>query len=271
MLPKDSTETWSRLIRVNKMTDEKSKDKRIVAVASIIVPLAVLLVSTITTRGNLSITLQHIMVVALVFLVLTNLYLVLGEPFIRFFKKMVVSMKDHYVIKKDFKKFSRFADRLEELFESRRTDNIPYALSNLQMNCQEFQDITPSLDDFRDLFVVFRDAVPKLRRNKKYFVVLIRWFESIVSVYNKCLVCKPVERVRRIPIDKVPAHIRELYTECKAVYDRFIQDYTIFAREVNAEFGEKIARDSFQIPKGLEQIIAKPPGVKQQISDGGNK
>ena len=91
----------------------------------------------------------------------------------------------------------------------------------------------------------------KLPITKDNFGLLINWFESIVNLCNEHLIRKPVERIRTIGRDEIPEHVRENYERCKAIYNRFMDDYMDFAKDINKQFAEKVARDYFQVPKGL--------------------
>jgi len=127
---------------------------------------------------------------------------------------------------------------------------IPYILKDLQNN-PKYPNILPWPQDFRSAFEVLHEAMGKLPRTKDNFRLLVKWFESIVNLCNEHLICKPVERIRTIGRDEIPEHVRENYERCKAIYDRFMDDYMDFAKDMNKQFAEKVARDYFQVPKGL--------------------
>lgn len=233
------------------MKDEK--DKRIVYTASIIGALVALLIVIITARTVFTpIIFNSIVVMLVVLIVIVNVWGILGEAFIMLFKKAVRAKREHFLAKKYFKKFNRFIDRFGELFEPRRSDNIPHVLNILQSEREEFREISPSIYDFNGLFIIFTDGIKKLRRNKKNFLLVIRWFESILNVYDKQLVCKPVERIRNLGRDKISEHIKEEYKKNREAYVRFIQDYVDFVKSMNKDFGRKVAlRDYFDLPKEL--------------------
>ena len=50
---------------------------------------------------------------------------------------------------------------------------------------------------------------------------------------------------------RISEDIKEECKEKKVPYVRFLLRYMEFAKGMNKKFGEKVARDYFQIPKGL--------------------
>lgn len=232
------------------MTDGKSKDKKTVPLISKIGPLAGLLAAAITVFSDLPIVLKYIIVVLLALITVVGIYAVFGQPIIKFVKKKAMAKRRRVLTKKYCKKFDRLVDRFGELINENHCDTIPYVLNDLQNN-SKYPNILPWPQDFRSAFDVFHDAMGKLPITKDNFLILVRWFESIVNLCNKHLICKPVEQIRTIGRDGIPKHVRENYERCKAIYDRFMDDYMDFAKDMNKQFAEKVARDYFQVPKGL--------------------
>lgn len=71
-----------------------------------------------------------------------------------------------------------------------------------------------------DIFFVFKEEADKRDKNKDSLVFLVGWFESILNLYNKQLICEPVKRIRGKVRDEIPEEIKEAYNKNKFVYDR---------------------------------------------------
>lgn len=244
-----------QLTQGKKMTDNKTNNERIVHITSMIGPLAGFVATIIATFSNLPTVIQYIMVLLLVMITVVSTYVVLGQWLTRLFKKTAKAIKHHFLTKKYFSDFSRFIDKLGKFLESRRCDNIPYILNKLKNNKPMLPDVSfPSVEYFCDLFVVLAEAVGKLRRDKENFLLLIRWFESILNAYDKICVCMPVDQIRIIlkqgRLD-ISEDIKQEYRKNKTVYDKFILEYMDFANRANKDFGEKVARNYFEVPKEL--------------------
>lgn len=233
------------------MTDEKSKDKRIVYTVSIICALVGLLIVVITAHSLFPpVMFQSIVAVLVVLIVFVNGYEVFGEWFINFLKKLGLARKHLALTKKYFGDFDKLVDRFGQLIIVNHCDTIVYILKNLGNN-PKYAHILPWPQNFRSVFDVFYEAKGKLPITKENFLLLVKWFESIVNLCNEHLICKPVERIRTIGRDEIPEQVREEYERCKAIYDRFIDDYMDFAKDMNKQFAEKVAREYFQVPKEL--------------------
>ncbi len=233
------------------MTDEEPKGKRIVYIATIVVALVGLLMVIIRARSIFpQIMFQSIVVVLVALIVVVNGYGIFGQSLIKFVKKKALAQKHRVLTKKYSKNFNRLVDRFGELIKENHTDTILYILNSLRSNTK-YAAILPSHQGFRRSFDVFYGSMGKLPITKDNFLILVRWFESIVNLCNEHLICKPVEQIRTIGRDEVPEQVREDYERCKAIYDRFIDDYMDFAKDMNKQFAEKVARDYFQVPKGL--------------------
>lgn len=218
------------------MMDTESKNNSIGDFVSIIVPLAGLLAAIIKAYGSWVIILQRSIAV---------LRSVLG-----FFKRSKQARKQQGLVNEYFKEFDKLVDKFRDLINPNHCDTILYILNNLRNNTK-YAHILPWPQDFRSAFDVFYEAKGKLPITKENFLLLIKWFESIVNLCNEHLICKPVERIRTIGRDEIPEHVKENYERCKAIYDRFMDDYMDFAKDMNKQFAEKVARDYFQVPKGL--------------------
>jgi len=239
------------------MKDEKASGKRIIAVAGIIGSLTAILLGMIAARDYFpTLLVQVVVVLLLVMIIFVYIYEIFGERLKASVRRIRKARNDRELAKKHFKRFNRFVDKLGELLEPRRCDNIPYALNRIQSREPVFSDILLfPVDDFRDLFVVFRDGIGKLRRDKEMFLFLIKWFESLLNTYNRLCICKPVERTRNIlrrHVAEIPEDIKDEYRQHKVAYDKFILEYMDFAKGINKDFGENVARDWFDMPKGLE-------------------
>lgn len=239
------------------MADEKLEGRRIVYTASIIGALVALLIVIIAAHSIFPpIMFQSIVVVLLGLIVVVNGWGMFGEQLKACVRRLRKARKERRLAKKHFKRFNWFVDKLGELLEPRRCDNIPYALNRIQSSEPVFSDILLlPVDDFRDLFVVFRDGIGKLRRDKEMFLFLIKWFGYLLNTYNRLCICKPVERTRNIlrrHVAGIPEDIKEEYRKHKVAYDKFILEYMDFAKGINKDFGKKVAREWFDMPKGLD-------------------
>ncbi len=232
------------------MMEAKSKDKKTVPLISKIGPLAGLLAAAITVFSNLPIMLQYIMVLLLALITFVSIYAVFGEPVIKFVKKKAMAKKHRILTKKYSENFNKLVDSFGEIINENHCDTIPHVLNNLQNN-PKYPNILPWPQDFRSAFDVLHVAMGKLPITKDNFLISVRWFESIVNLCNEHLICKPVERIRTIGREGIPEHVREDYERCKAIYDRVMDDYMDFAKDMNKQFAEKVARDFFQVPKVL--------------------
>jgi len=232
------------------MMDGKSKDKETLVLISKIAPLAGLVAAAITVFSDLPILLRYIIVVLLALITVVSIYAVFGQPLIKFIKKKGMAKKHRVLTKKYSKNFNRLVDRFGDLINENHCDTIPYILKDLQNN-PKYPNILPWPQDFGSAFDVCHEAMGKLPVTKDNFLILVGWFESILNLCNEHLICKPIEKIRRIGVDGITEHTREEYKRCKAIYDRFLYDYMDFAKDMNKQFAEKVARDYFQVPKGL--------------------
>jgi len=239
------------------MADEKLESKRIMYTASMVGALVTLLIVIIASRTIFpSIMFESIVVALMVLIIIVNGYGIFGEQIKASFRNIKKTRNETALSKKYFKRFSKFVDKLEELIEPRQCDNIPHTLSVIQSSESVFGDILfLSVDDFRDLFVVLRNVITELPRNRETFLLFLKWFGGLLNVYNRLCVCRPIERIRNIirqKTGKIPENIKEEYRQNKVAYDKFILEYRDFAKEINKNFGEGVAREWFEMPKGLE-------------------
>jgi len=234
------------------MMEGKSKDKEKLDLISKIAPLAGLLAAAITVFSDLPILLRYIIAVLLGLITVVSIYAVFGQTLIKFSKKRAMAKKHRVLTRKYFKNFNRLVDRFRERINDDHCDTIPYILKDLQNN-PKYPNILPWPQDFRSAVDVCHGAMGKLPVTKDNFLIMVGWFESIVNLCNEHLICKPVEEIRRIGQDVIPEHISEDYERCKALYDRFLDDYMDFAKEMNKKFGETVARYYFRVPKGLRK------------------
>jgi len=233
------------------MMDVKSKDKKTLPMVSIIGVLVGLLIVIITAHSLFPpIMFRSIVVVLVALIVVVNGYGVFGQTVIEFVKKKAIAKKLHVLTKKYSENFNKLVDRFGEIINENHCDTIPHVLNDLQNN-PKYPNILSCPQDFRSAFDVLHVAMEKLPITKDNFLILVRWFESIVNLCNEHLICKPVERIRTIGREGIPEHVREDYQRCKAIYDKFMDDYMDFAKDMNKQFAEKAARDFFQVPKVL--------------------
>lgn len=185
----------------------------------------------------------------------TFLILIFGllkPPFSAFIKKRRETRRVNALAKEHFKDFKNFTDRFGELLDQSRSDTITYALGELINRSQEFRNISfLSPQDLYNLFRYFKERLKRFDRTKEDFTLLVEDFGTILDLYNKLCVCKPVEEIRKLGRDKVDEPTKEEYTRRKGEYGRFIGNYIDFGKKLNDVFGERIFRDYFELPKDL--------------------
>jgi len=231
------------------MNESKSKEKSTGSKVSMIGPLAGLVAAIITVFSNLPAVLQYIMVLLLAMITVVSIYVVFGQQFIGFFKRTTMAVKHHFLAKKYFTEFNRFVDRLAELLKDNRYDNIPYVFIHLRNIPAEFNQLRSLMSDVGGLFAVFKDGMEKV--HVRDFELLIKWFESILRVYDRHLVFQPFQQIRNLYRDKLTEQDKEDYEKSRENYVRFLQDYTNFAKAINKDFAEEVAQDYFEQPGRL--------------------
>jgi len=245
--------------KVNKnedMSDEKTRDKRIVAIATIIGALTAILISMIAARDYFAPTFVNVVVIVLlVMIVIVNGYGIFGDKIIRCVKKVVKERRENKLANNRFNEFDRFMDKFGEFVEPRRCDNIVYTLTQIKNKEAVFSDILLlSAEYFNDIFIVLREAFQKSRRNKESLLLLIKCFEVLLNAYNKLYICEPVEQIRSIQKESkndITKERKEEYRKHKAIYDKFVIEYMDFAKVINKTFNERVARVYFERPKEL--------------------
>jgi len=231
------------------MNESKSKEKSTGSKVSMIGPLAGLVAAIITVFSNLPAVLQYIMVLLLAMITVVSVYVVFGQQFIGFFKRTTMAVKHHFLTKKYFTEFNSFVDRLAELLKENRCDNIPYVFIHLQEMPPEFNNPRSLMYDVGGLLAVFKEGIKKVYR--KDFRLLIKWFESILRVYNRQLVLQPFRQIRNFYRDKLTERDKEGYETSRENYVRFLQDYENFAKAINNDYGKNVAQDYFDKPGKL--------------------
>ena len=231
---------------------KKGKESNLVPLAVIMAALAGLLISIVTARASFHVYLYYLSVICLIVAIFSLLiYGFLAHPVYDFIKKRRVIRKHKNLAKKYFDEFKDFTERFGEFIESNRCDNIPYALRDLNSSV-EFRNISfLSTQDIHNLFYHFKERLKRFDRTKEDFTLLVKEFDTILDMYNKFCLCKPVEEIRRTGRDNVKEHTKEEYKKYKGVYERFIGAYTDFGKKLNKEFGERIFRKYFEMPKEL--------------------
>jgi len=236
----------------DQLSNNKPKDKKIGPIATIIGSLSGILITIIATHAYYPPSIFLCMVTGLllvIFLLIAFIFLV--PPIRKFVKKRRIAKKHNALAKRYFGDFEELINRFAQFVEPRHCDNISYVLNDLQTKKPEFQDISPSVDQVRDIFLIFEKEAAKRDKNKDSLVFLVRWFEYILNLYNKQLICEPVKRIRAKVRAEIPEEIKEAYKQNRFVYDRFICDYVDLARKMNKTFGERITREYFETPQEL--------------------
>ena len=233
---------------------EKSKDKGIVYMATIIVALIGLLITIIAAHSLFApLMFESIVGVLVVLIVTVTVYGVFGQRLIKFSKKRALAKKHRVLAQEYFKKFDRLVDRFRDLINEDHRDTIPFILRQLENGNPKYVNILPHPQNFKSAVDVCDGAKGKLPVTKDNFLILVGWFESIVNLCNEHLIRKPIEEIRRRGVDGIPEHISEDYGRCEVIYDRFLDDYMDFAKDMNNKFGETVARAYFEVPKGIRK------------------
>lgn len=224
------------------------KESKLVPLATIIGALAGILIIIVAAHASFPVYLYYTAVIFLLLAIFSLLfYGFLAHPIYNFIKKRREIRKHNALARKNFDEFKDFTDRFGELVEPNRGDNIPHALRDLNSS-QEFRNISVlSTQDIHNLFYHFKERLKCFDRTKEDFTLLVKEFDTILNMYNKFCLCKPVEEIRRIGRDKVNERTKEDYKRHKGVYERFIGNYTDFGKKLNKEFGERIFRDYFEM------------------------
>lgn len=240
------------------MTEGKLGKRNIISGISAVAAVLGALAAIITAYSKMPIIFQQITVILLVIIAAMSAYMVIGQPLIRFIKKLILARKDNITSIKCWCELDSFVDRLGELFSSSRSDNIPYALQKLRNIDSRFYSTISSSDEFSDLYNVFKNAGSSFVKNKTNLLLRVKWFESILTVYHNQLVCKPVENIltisrnisnpEKLTLYKV---LKEDYNKNKTIYIAFLLDYMKFAKAINKNFNQQIARDYFALPNDL--------------------
>lgn len=228
----------------------ESKDKKSEYALSAIGPLVGLLTTIITAFTNLPTAIKSTLIILLVIVTLISIYVVFVPLFVKYIKRMNITLKHHSLTKKYFTEFEKLVDRFRKLIDENHCDSIVYVLKDLQTKAM-LGGILPFPGDFTYAFDAFSSSMRKLPLKKQNFLIILRWFESVIDLSNKYLVCNPIKEIRKIDKGIVPNICKEKYEECKLTYDRLLDDYMEFARYLNKQFGETIAREYFEKPVKL--------------------
>ena len=185
------------------------KESKLVPLATIIGALAGILIIIVAAHASFPVYLYYTAVIFLLVAVFSLLfYGFLAHPIYNFVKKRRELRTHNALARKYFDKFKDFTDRFDEFVEPNRCDNIPYALKDLKSS-QEFRNISfLSTQDIHNLFCHFKERLKRFDRTKEDFVLLVDEFDTILNMYNKFCLCKPVEEIRRIGRDKVNEHAK---------------------------------------------------------------
>jgi hypothetical protein len=219
--------------------------------ATVIGTLVALLITIIAAHSLFPALMFYSIVVVLI--VIVNGYGIFGQQLIEAIKRKAIAKKHHVLTQEYFKKFETLVERCRERMREDRRDAMPGMLKSLTNSNPKYVNILPYSQRFTYAIDVCHEAMGKLPVTKDNFLILLGWFESIVNLCNEHLIREPIEEIRKRGVDGIGEHIIEDYERCKALYDRFLDDYMDFAKETNNRFGEKVARDYYEVPKGLRK------------------
>lgn len=227
------------------------KESKLVPLATIIGALAGILIIIVAARASFPVYLYYTAVIFLLVAIFSLLiYGFLAHPIYNFIKKRRETRKHNALARKYFGEFKDFTDRFGEFIQS--DINIPHILDEL-CSQEEFRSISLfQTNEIRNLFYLFEERLKRFNGTEEDFSLLVEEFDTILKIYNKYCVCKPVEEVRIIGRDKVNERIKEEYIRHKTKYERFVDDYIEFGKRINKDFGGKrVFRTHFKTPKEL--------------------
>ena len=233
--------------------DGKSKDKETLDIISKLAPIGGFVATAITVYSDLPILIRYIIIMLLALITCVSIYAVFGQPLINSIKNRAMAKKHRVLTQEYFKKFKTLVERFRERMYEDHHDTIPFILRQLENSNPKYVNILPHPQRFTSAVDTCHEAMGKLPVTKDNFLILVGWFESILNLCNEHLIRKPIDEIRRIGRDGVPEHLTEDYERCKAIYDRFLDDYMDFAKDMNNQFCELVARDYFEVPKGLRK------------------
>ncbi len=228
----------------------ESKDKKREYLVSAIGPLVGLLTTIITAFTNLPTSFKWTLIILLITVTLLSIYVVFVPIFTRGVRKLNDIIKHRSIIKKHFVEFEKLVDRFGQLINENRCDSIVHSLQELQ-NKSMLGGNLPFPSDFHNAYDVFICSMRKLPLKKRNFLLILRWYESIVNLTNKYLICSPVKEIQRINKGIVPQNCKNEYEECRLTYVRLLENYEEFARYLNKRLGDNIAREYFDRPVKL--------------------
>ena len=228
------------------MNTGESEDKKIKYMISTISPFVGLLAAIITAFTNLPAVIKTVLIILLSVITLVSVYVVCMP----FFIKCIKTVKHYSLAKRYFSEFEKLVDRFGKLIEENHCDSMVYVLKDLQ-NKAMLNGILPFPSDFIQTFNTFVDSTKKIPIRKPNFLIMLAWFECVISLTNKYLICNPAKEFKKIDKGIIPNNCKEKYEECKLTYDRLLDDYENFARDLNKRFGERIARVYFEKPVKL--------------------
>jgi len=224
--------------------NKSSISAKIIDMAPIIAALAGvlgLILNLPSTRVKILVAL-----LALVFLALV-LYL-LG----RLLKYWIEVRRCKRIIRKHSIDFDSLVDSMEELLTPNRCDNIPYIFTHLRDIQNAFaNDVQSLMYDVSSLFTVFRQEVNRRPKNKENFLLFLKWFESILEIYDKQLIRKPLEQIKHSYKEKITDSDRQDYEKNRDIYVDFINNYKRLAKSINRDIGERVVREYFETPNKL--------------------
>lgn len=186
-------------------------------------------------------------VIAFIVIVLSWLFY---APVWNFLRNWIAERKYNNLARKFFVEFKEFADRLEEMLQSNRCDNIPYVLKDLRSE-EGFKDISilPVHRLYR-LFVPFKKLVKRFDGTKESLAILIELFDQMMEIYNEQYIRQPVDAIKRKGTP-LPERLKEQYSNYRFAYMSFVEEYTKFGKKVNKVFGERICRTHYEAPREL--------------------
>ena len=171
--------------------------------------------------------------------------LIFAKPLRMKFEKWKEERRLSSLAEQQFPFLEELVDRFKEFIIPNRSDNIPYIV-------QKFSGVEMlSISEIQVFFSIYEECIKNIGRPWTKFFLSIRYFEWILSIYNKYCVCKPIEKIIKLDAkyNKEKQRYKKDYGRYKRKYLSFIDDYVIFVKKLNSKFSTQQFKEYFQEPE----------------------
>jgi hypothetical protein len=240
------------------MEKTQSKGEHFTQTVTLLAALISLIISIVSALGGMTPAVQRILLPSTVVITLCCISAVFGQTGLATARAASKVIRQHHLVPKYFDKFGAFVDRLQPLCDPGRCDNIPSVLRSFPpLLSGIFTDI-PIQSQLGDLARTLTSMHIGLAHTKRNLALSVRWFDSILTIYDRQCISGPLREIR-VCLDKgIDAgkraqcdHLIREYQKVKLGYVMFREQYAEFARDINKAFGEPIAREYYEKPDEL--------------------